>query len=157
MKIVDTASDPWHLSRLAPSSAHAHRWLDLEQWLAARRTWPAGVAAGVVLPNDADVEALADALQPLALVALTFPKWTNGRAYSQARLLRTRLRLDSEIRAVGDVLVDMLPLLQRTGFDSVELRPDQSVSVARRSLGFFDRHYQDALLSHPEHDTEKTA
>jgi len=157
MKIVDTASDPWYLGRLAPDSAPAHRWLGLEQWLATRRTWPADAAAGVALPNDADVEALADALQPLALVALTFPKWTDGRAYSQARLLRTRLRLRSEIRAVGDVLVDMLPLLQRTGFDSVELRAGQDIGAARRALGFFDRHYQDALLCHPEHDTERTA
>ena len=47
-----------------------------------------------------------------------------------------------EVRAIGEVLVDMLPLLQRTGFDAVQLRPDQSIDAAERALGFFPGHYQ---------------
>ena len=78
----------------------------------------------------------------LALVALQFPNWTDGRAYSQARLARVRHGFDGELRAVGEVLVDMLPLLQRTGFDAVQLRRDQSVEAAVRALGFFPGHYQ---------------
>jgi uncharacterized protein (DUF934 family) len=73
---------------------------------------------------------------------LHFPKWVDGRAYSQARLLRMRLRYGGEVRATGDVLVDMLPLLQRTGFDAVVLRHDQSIEAAERALGFFPGHYQ---------------
>jgi len=69
-------------------------------------------------------------------------KWADGRAYSQARLLRSRYRYAGEVRAVGDVLVDMLQLLQRTGFDTVVLRHDQSVNAAQRALGFFPAHYQ---------------
>ena len=81
-------------------------------------------------------------LPRLALVALNFPKWVDGRAYSQAHLLRARYRFEGEIRATGEVLVDMLPLLQRTGFDAVVLRGDQSQDAARRALGFFPGHYQ---------------
>jgi uncharacterized protein (DUF934 family) len=94
------------------------------------------------LANDADVETIVDQLPGLSLITLQFPKWTDGRAYSQAHLLRSRYRFAGEIRATGDVLVDMLPLLARTGFDSVQLREGQSVEAAQRALGFFDGHYQ---------------
>jgi uncharacterized protein (DUF934 family) len=111
-----------------------------------RETWPRGLATGVLLLNTLDVDELAEDLRGpnarLSLVVLQFPKWTDGRAYSQARVLRARHRFDGEIRAVGDVLVDMLPLLQRTGFDAVLLRHDQKVEAAVRALGFFPGHYQ---------------
>ena len=74
--------------------------------------------------------------------ALQFPKWTDGRAYTQARLLRTRYRYRGEVRATGDVLVDMLPLLQRTGFDAVCMRHGQRLESAMRALGYFAGHYQ---------------
>ena len=116
--------------------------LTLEQWQARRERWPAGLHTGVVLPNTADVLALRADLPRLSLVVLEFPKWTDGRAYSQARLLRSRLAFGGQVRAVGEVLVDMLPLLQRTGFSSVQLRADQSIDSARRALRFFAAHYQ---------------
>ena len=93
-----------------------------------------------------DVEVLTDDLPRWSLVALQFPKWTDGRAYSQARLLRARLGYAGEIRATGEVLVDMLPLLQRNGFDSVLMRPDQDLDAARRALRFFAGHYQGDLI-----------
>jgi uncharacterized protein (DUF934 family) len=111
-----------------------------------RETWPRGLETGVLLPNTLDVDTLAADLRGptarLALVVLQFPKWTDGRAYSQARVLRARHRFGGEVRAIGEVLVDMLPLLQRTGFDAVQLRHDQSVDAAVRALGFFPGHYQ---------------
>jgi uncharacterized protein (DUF934 family) len=97
----------------------------------------------LTLANDADVQALAGQIAQADVVALQFPKWVDGRAYSQAALLRRRLGFTGEIRAVGEVLVDMLPLLQRTGFSAVQLRADQSVEAAQRALGFFEQgHYQ---------------
>ena len=118
----------------------------LDEWRTQRR----GRSGAVVVPNDVDIEALADELPLLDLIALQFPKWTDGRAYSQARLLRTRYRFGGEIRATGDVVADMLPLLARTGFDAVALRTDQSVETARRALGFFAHHYQgDVMRSQP--------
>ena len=104
------------------------------------------VPAELVLANDADVETIAGELAHVASIALDFPKWNDGRAYSQARLLRARYRFNGEIRATGQVLVDMLPLLVRCGFDAAELRADQSLEAAERALAFFpDGHYQGDL------------
>ena len=100
-----------------------------------------------VLANDVDVESIEGELAGYKSIALVFPKWTDGRAYSQARLLRARYRFAGEIRATGEVLVDMMPLLARTGFDAVALRADQPREVAERALGFFsDGHYQGDLV-----------
>ena len=96
----------------------------------------------LVLDNTADVLAQAEAIRAHAAVLLDFPKWTDGRAYSQAVLLRGRLRYTGEIRATGQVLADMLPLLRRCGFDAVQLRADQKIESAQRALGFFSTHYQ---------------
>jgi uncharacterized protein (DUF934 family) len=96
----------------------------------------------LLLDNTADVLALADEIRAAAALVLQFPKWTDGRAYSQAVLLRGRLRFAGEIRASGEVLADMLPLLRRCGFDAVQLRADQKLESAQRALGFFSTHYQ---------------
>ena len=124
--------------------------LTTEQWHAVRETWPTELRTGIILANHFEVETLAVDLPRLALVVLQFPKWVDGRAYSQARLLRSRYRYQGEIRATGEVLVDMMPLLQRTGFDAVVLRSDQNLDDAQRALRFFPDHYQgDALDNHP--------
>jgi uncharacterized protein (DUF934 family) len=99
-------------------------------------------STALLLENDADVLAQADEIRRHAVVVLQFPKWTDGRAYSQAVLLRARLRYTGEIRATGDVLADMLPLLRRCGFDAVQMRADQQLETAQRALGYFDNHYQ---------------
>jgi uncharacterized protein (DUF934 family) len=99
-------------------------------------------AEALVLSNTDDVLAQAAAVQAAPVVVLHFPKWTDGRAYSQAVLLRGRLRYAGEIRATGDVVVDMLPLLRRCGFDAVQLRADQNPETALRTLGFIPAHYQ---------------
>ena len=96
----------------------------------------------LLLANTDDVLARAEEIRGHAAVALQFPKWTDGRAYSQAVLLRGRLRYAGEIRATGDVMADMLPLLRRCGFDSVQMRADPRLESAQRALGFFDTHYQ---------------
>jgi uncharacterized protein (DUF934 family) len=108
-----------------------------EQWRAAQHPAEAGV---LVLDNAADVQAL-DAeldLKRFAAIVLQFPKWTDGRAYSQARLLRQRLGYRGELRAAGDVVVDMALQLARTGFDVALLREGQRAADGVRSLGFFD-------------------
>ena len=149
LRLVDANHDRWHEAAVdevpvALPAAEPHSLLTLAQWQAVRDRWPAAMPVGVIVPNDVDIETtiVAD-LARLSLVALRFPKWVDGRAYSQARLLRARYRFAGEIRATGEVLVDMLPLLLRTGFDAATLRADQSLATARRVLGFFpDGHYQ---------------
>ena len=99
-------------------------------------------ADALAFDNNADVLARADEVRRHAAVVLHFPKWTDGRAYSQAGLLRGRLRYAGEIIASGEVLADMLPLLRRCGFNAVQLRADQKLETAQRALGYFDTHYQ---------------
>jgi uncharacterized protein (DUF934 family) len=150
MRLIDPTTDRWQ--PLAESDApRAHALLSLEQWSALRERWPSELPVGVSLPNTAEIEALTVDVARWTLIVLQFPKWTDGRAYSQARLLRARLRFGDEVRASGDVLVDMLPLLQRSGFDAAHLRADQNPASAQRALHFFERgHYQgDVLQSRP--------
>ncbi|WP_309624684.1 DUF934 domain-containing protein [Methylibium sp.] len=147
MKFVDRFRDAWHTvggedGPMVTITPAPRRLLSLQQWHGVRSQWPEAMPVGVLVPNDAAIEDLATDLPRLALVALEFPKWTDGRAYSQAHLLRARYRYTGEVRATGEVLVDMMPLLARTGFDAVALRPDQSIDAAERALGFFRAHYQ---------------
>ena len=148
MHFIDSHHDTWRLvggedGPMTHPPVKAHSLLTLEQWHAVREEWPAqGTPVGVVVPNATDIEVLAADLPKLSLVVLHFPKWVDGRAYTQARLLRTRFRYPGQVRATGDVVVDMMPLLARTGFDAVVLRHDQRQSSAERALGFFPGHYQ---------------
>ena len=147
MKFVDTRQDPWHTlggedGPAAYIHPRPHLLLTLEQWHAFRAQWPAGMPVGLLVSNDFDIKEIADDLPHFTLVQLAFPKWVDGRAYSQARTLRMRYRFEGEVRAAGDVLVDMVPLLARTGFDAAALRADQSIDEAQRALGFFPGHYQ---------------
>jgi uncharacterized protein (DUF934 family) len=96
----------------------------------------------LLLDNTVDVLTQGAAVQGRQLIVLNFPKWTDGRAYSQAVLLRSRLGYAGELLAAGEVLVDMLPLLQRCGFSAVQLRADQTQGSAERALGYFAGHYQ---------------
>ena len=152
MKFFDSIDAGWHRSAadgsaLAPA---AYSLLDLAQWARTGSTWPAELPVGLVLPNDVPVAQIAADLPRLALVVLDFPKWTDGRAYSQAHLLRARHQFTGEVRASGEVLVDMLPLLQRNGVDAVVLRSDQSVDAARRALVLAPAPYQgDAVEGRP--------
>ena len=109
------------------------------QFIAPETALPVGA---LVFENSADVLAQAEEVRRHPLVVLQFPKWTDGRAYSQAVLLRGRLRYAGEIRAIGEVMADMLPLLRRCGFDAVQMRADQKLETAQRALGVFDNHYQ---------------
>jgi len=102
------------------------------------------------LANTDDVLARAEQIRAHDRVALDFPKWTDGRAYSQAVLLRGRLRWGGDIVATGEVLADMLPLLRRCGFTAVRLRADQDIRTAERALGFFDGELRPYQASHAE-------
>lgn len=101
-------------------------------------------ARTVALPNDAD--ALALPLDGVERVDLHFPSFTDGRAFSQAYLLRRRRRFTGDIRATGDVLIDQLVQMQRTGFSSAVLREGVDPADAQRQFGLFPGFYQgDAL------------
>lgn len=90
-------------------------------------------------------ESIAGHLDQLPLVALNFPEFKDGRAYSSARELRQRWGFKGEIRAIGDVLRDQLFFMQRCGFDAFLLREDQSPDVALTAFRDFTDAYQPAF------------
>ena len=102
----------------------------------------------ITLANDADPRELK--LDGIERIDLHFPKFTDGRAFSQAFLLRRRLGFTGEIRATGDVLIDQLLQMQRCGFDAAVLRSDQNQDIAQRQLQRYPAFYQgDALTPEP--------
>jgi uncharacterized protein (DUF934 family) len=95
--------------------------------------------ATVALPNDADAYQLE--LHGIERIALDFPKFSDGRAFSQAVVLRRR-GFAGDIRARGDVLIDQLSQLQRCGFSSAVLRADQDAAHGQTLLSQYGRYYQ---------------
>ena len=94
---------------------------------------------GVIWPNNRDVDDLVPWLERLAMIALVFPTFRDGRAYSQARLLRERHGYDGELRATGQVLRDQFVFMLRAGFDAFEVKKESdaeafAVSVRRYSV-----------------------
>lgn len=86
---------------------------------------------GVIWPNSRDVDDLVPWLERLAVVALVFPSFRDGRAYSQARLLRERYGYRGDLRATGQVLRDQFVFMLRAGFDSFEVKKESdAVSFA---------------------------
>jgi len=89
-------------------------------------------------------------LSGVTRIDLHFPKFTDGRAYSQAFLLRRRLGFAGELRATGDVLIDQLVQMERTGFDVAVLRADQHLDFAQRQFDRYRGFYQgDAVTVQP--------
>ncbi len=98
----------------------------------------------LTLANDADPRTLD--LNGVTRIDLQFPKFTDGRAYSQAFLLRRRLGFAGELRATGDVLIDQLVQMQRTGFDVAVLREGVDASSAQRQFERFAGFYQGSAV-----------
>ena len=104
---------------------------------------------GVQREPTADPAGLAQDLSRLAVVAIRFPKFTDGRGYSTAWLLRRRLGFAGEVRAVGDVKRDQLFYLARSGFDAFLLADGQDARAALASLSDFSAAYQAAADARP--------
>ena len=119
--------------------------LPLAVWLARRdEILKSGIAHGVWLDAGVGPEAIAGDLGHFAVVGVNFPKFTDGRSYSTARLLRERYGFQGEIRAVGDVLQDQLYFMKRCGIDAYALREDKDLTAALASLTDFSESYQAA-------------
>ena len=99
---------------------------------------------GVLWPNDRNVAELAPYLDRLALVALTFPNFKDGRAYSQARILRERHRFRGELRATGQILRDQFVFLIRAGFDAFEVTKPADAAAFAETIGRYSVFYQPA-------------
>jgi uncharacterized protein (DUF934 family) len=101
-----------------------------------------GAPVGVLWPNNRKVAELEPWLNQLALVALAFPKFRDGRAYSQARLLRERYGFRGELRATGEVLRDQFLFLIRAGFDSLEVTKAADAEAFAAAVSTYSVFYQ---------------
>jgi uncharacterized protein (DUF934 family) len=133
VRVLDDAPIPDGVSVIVPAQRFLADAGDL-----VRREAP----VGVVWPNDRKVAELAPWLDRLALVALVFPKFRDGRAYSQARLLRERYGFRGELRATGEVLRDQFQFLVRAGFDAFEVKKAADARVFAQAVARFSVFYQ---------------
>ena len=117
------AEDAWtFLADDAPAPADGAIVVSLKRWLAEREALTSRNApVGVAVEAGADAQAHLAELAGRPLIALAFAKFADGRAFSYARLLRDRYGFRGELRAIGDVLIDEIPLMLRCGFDSFDV------------------------------------
>jgi uncharacterized protein (DUF934 family) len=115
----------------------AKRFLENPEHLVQRNS-----PVGVIWPNNRDVEDLVPWLDRLASVALVFPSFRDGRAHSQARLLRERYNYRGELRATGQVLRDQFVFMLRTGFDTFEVKKDSDAAAFADTVKRYTVFYQ---------------
>jgi uncharacterized protein (DUF934 family) len=146
--------DDWSVLRLEPEQASGGQTpetvivpegkviVPLAVWQAQRETLSARPAIGVWIGPDERPDVLKGELDRFAVVAVDFPKFTDGRGYSIAFNLRKRLGYKGELRAIGDVLRDQLFSMHRVGFDAYATRQDRSIHDALLGLTVFSETYQ---------------
>ena len=130
---VDDSEIPVEGAALIP----AVRFLADPEALVARNS-----PTGVIWPNNRDLDELVPYLDKLAVVALVFPTFRDGRAYSQARLLRERYGYKGELRATGQVLRDQFVLMLRAGFDAFEVKKDADAEAFAATVKRYTVFYQ---------------
>jgi uncharacterized protein (DUF934 family) len=114
----------------------------LKVWQAQRAALQDRKEIGVWLASDERPEELKGDIEKFSVIAVDFPKFSDGRGYSIAFNLRARLGYSGELRAIGDVLRDQLFYLQRVGFDAFAPRPDRKIEDVIKGLSDFSEVYQ---------------
>ena len=146
IRVTGVVHDPWlfvpdeePLPEAGAVIVTLARWQANRDQLLARPT-----PLGLRLKSEQPPSLIAGDIERFDAIALEFPKFTNGRAYSSARLLRERYGFRGELRAVGNVLRDQLALMRRCGFDSYEIPPQVNAAAWITSLGGISVIYQPA-------------
>lgn len=145
------ALDNWQLLEAAADGAYSIPGsgdviVPLALWRAERdRLIARAGRLGVSLAGDADPAELAQDFPHLDVIAVQFTSFTDGRAYSIGRLLRSRYGWMRELRAIGDVQRDQLFYLMRCGFDAFSLRAGEDVATALRAFNDFSEAYQTSI------------
>lgn len=121
-----------------------HVILPLDWWRQERNAFDGSNAPiGVRVEPGADIEELAADIHRFSVIALAFPKFSDGRAFSTARLLRERHGYEGELRAVGEVLIDQIQMMARCGFDTFEITDATTQRLLReRGAKGYSRFYQ---------------
>ncbi len=114
----------------------------LAVWQAQRAAVERRADIGVWIASDERPEVLKGEVDNFAVIAVDFPKFTDGRGYSIAYNLRARLGFTGELRAIGDVLRDQLFSMARVGFNAFATRQDRSIDDALKGLTDFSETYQ---------------
>jgi uncharacterized protein (DUF934 family) len=138
--------DPWrHLGDEEALGDDEAATVSLQRWSRDREAlYRRNGPIGLRLPNDVTPSTLATDVARFALIVLSFPRFTDGRAYSQARLLRSRFGFQGELRASGNVLRDQLLFMRRCGFDAFEIDDHAPVAEWLAAFHEFDLFYQPA-------------
>ncbi|HEX2531995.1 MAG TPA: DUF934 domain-containing protein [Burkholderiaceae bacterium] len=145
-------SDDWTVLRLGEDGT-PEGWtippgkviVPLAVWLTQRDTLRHRADVGVWIASHERPEGLKDDVAKLPVIAVDFPKFSDGRGFSIAYNLRTRLGFIGELRAIGDVLRDQLFYMQRVGFNAFATREDRSIHEALKGLFDFSEAYQAAF------------
>ncbi|MGQ7844104.1 DUF934 domain-containing protein [Granulosicoccus sp. 3-233] len=119
----------------APVLVSLSRFLELQAHANSR-------VSGVFLSPEDDVQLLAEHLHRIQLIVIDFPKYTDGRGYSQARMLREQFHFAGELRASGDVRPDQLLFMARAGIDAFEFSDTPDEKQIRQILSRFQVNYQ---------------
>jgi len=152
IKARKIATDSWRLLRDSPGGAREPLPIDgdiivpFRRWIEERDTLTQRAGRiGVLLDGDDEPADIAEDLRLFGVVAVDFPRFTDGRGYSTGRLLRERYGWRGELRAVGDVQRDQLFYLARCGFDAFMLRDGEDATVALDAFHDFSERYQSAV------------
>jgi uncharacterized protein (DUF934 family) len=144
--IVD---DHWNVLKLAEGESPetisvpaGQQIVPLQVWLSQKTVLSARSDIGVWLASNERPESLKGDIAALPVIAVDFPTFSDGRGYSIAFNLRSRLGYDGEIRAMGDVLRDQLFYMHRVGFNAFATREDRSIEDALKGLTDFSDVYQ---------------
>ncbi|MBV6286765.1 DUF934 domain-containing protein [Pseudomonas aegrilactucae] len=145
-QIVD---ETWHL---LPKDVTLDELTNCDDYIVPLQLWREHAHAlkardgglGVWLDADEEAEEIGDQVASFQVIALNFPAFTDGRNYSNARLLRDRYKFTGELRAIGDVLRDQLFYMKRCGFDAFAVRADKDPVEALEGLQDFSVTYQAA-------------
>jgi uncharacterized protein (DUF934 family) len=142
-------SDDWNVLRLGEGDAPETVNVPLGKVIVPLKVWQAQQPAlqnrsdiGVWIASDERPEVLKGEVQRFPVIAVDFPKFSDGRGYSIAYNLRARLGYTGELRAIGDVLRDQLFYMHRVGFNSFATRPDRNIHDALKGLTDFSEAYQ---------------
>lgn len=145
----EVVADDWSVLRLAEGDAaesvivpEGKVIVPLTVWLAQKESLSARAELGVWIAADERFEVLKGESDRFAVIAVDFPKFSDGRGYSIAFNIRKRLAYTGELRAIGDVLRDQLFSMSRVGFNAYATRQDRSIHDALKGLTVFSETYQ---------------
>ncbi|MDJ1634479.1 DUF934 domain-containing protein [Rhizobium rhizogenes] len=136
-------NDPWVIETEELKATEEQKPLLSLDDLIAKAEESNDIGLGVVIKPADDVTKLQPYLDRLAIVAVAFPAFSDGRAFSHASLLRQRLGYANELRAVGDVLIDQVPLMLRVGIDSCTVTNETALKrLSENRLPGIPHYYQ---------------